>query len=140
MKEMNLQAGLHAVRQTQNYNESNEAIQKSDKLITKECKYCGRNHEKRKSQTCRECGITINFPAKCQAKNRVAAMKGQDRFYLDTIKTGENKVCETVPFTMLNQGGDVPNGDVKFFMDTGAECNVLPLRETDNMDLKKLAS
>ena len=52
MKEMTLQAGLHAVRQTQNYDESNEAVQKSDKLITKECKYCGRNHEKRKCQTC----------------------------------------------------------------------------------------
>ena len=146
MKEMNLQAGLHAVRQTQNEDESNEAGPKSDKVAIKDCKYCGRNHEKRKcpafGQTCRKCGIKNHFAAKCQAKNRVAAMQDQDRFYLGTTKTGENKVRETVTLTMLNQGDDVPNGDVQFLMDTGAECNVLPLtvyqKVTGDMDLKKL--
>ena len=146
MKEMNLQAGLHAVRQTQNEDESNEAAPKSDKVAIKDCKYCGRNHEKRKcpafGQTCRKCGIKNHFAAKCQAKNRVAAMQDQDRFYLGTTKTGENKVRETVTLTMLNQGDDVPNGDVQFLMDTGAECNVLPLtvyqKVTGDMDLKKL--
>ena len=146
MKEMNLQAGLHAVRQTQNENESNEAAPKSDKVAIKDCKYCGRNHKKCKclafGQTYRKCGIKNHFAAKCQAKNRVAAMQDQDGFYLGTTKIGENKVCETVTLTMLNQGDDVPNGDVQFLMDTGAECNVLPLtvyqKVTGDMDLKKL--
>ena len=93
-------------------------------------------------QTCRKCGIKNHFAAKCQAKNRVAAMQDQDRFYLGTTKTGENKVRETVTLTMLNQGDDVPNGDVQFLMDTGAECNVLPLtvyqKVTGDTDLKKL--
>ena len=48
MKEMNLQVGLHAVRQTQNQDEANEAAPKSDKVAVKYFKYCGRNHEKRK--------------------------------------------------------------------------------------------
>ena len=68
-------------------------------------------------------------------------MQDQDGFYLGTTKTGENKVRETVTLTMLNQGNDVPNGDVQFRMDTGAECNVLPLtmyqKVTGDMDLKK---
>ena len=34
MKEMNFQAGLHAVRQTQNEAEPNEAAPKSDKVAT----------------------------------------------------------------------------------------------------------
>ena len=57
-------------------------------------------------------------------------------------KTDENKVRETVTLTMLNQGDDVPNGDVQFLMDTGAKCNVLPLtvyqKVTGDMDRKKL--
>ena len=69
-------------------------------------------------------------------------MQDHDRFYLDATKTGENKVRETVTLTMLNQGDDVPNGDVQFLTDTGAECNVLPLtvyqKVTGDMDLNKL--
>ena len=146
MKEMNLQVGLHAVRQTQKQDEPNEAVPKSEKGMIKDCNYCGRVHEKRKcpafGQFCRKCGVKNHFAAKCQAKNKVAAMQDQDRFYLGTTKTGENIVRETVTLTMLNQVDDTPNGDLKFLMDTGAECNVLPLTVYQNVtgdkDLKKV--
>ncbi|CAB4017096.1 Transposon Ty3-G Gag-Pol poly, partial [Paramuricea clavata] len=56
---------------TQQHDGSKADVPKSDKAVIKDCKYCGRDHEK----------------LKCQAKN------------------------------------DVPNGDVQFLMDTGAESN-----------------
>ena len=44
--------------------------------------------------------------------------------------------------TMLNEVDDVPNGDVQFLMDTGAECNVLPVtvyqKVTGDKELKRL--
>ena len=68
----------------------------------------------------------------------MAAIQDRDRFYLGTTKTSENKVRETV----LNQCDDVPNRDVQFLMDTGAEYNALLLvvhqNVTIDMDLKKL--
>ena len=61
MKEMNLEAGLHAVRQTPQRDESKEGLSKHDKELIKDCKYCGRDHEKRKcpafNQICRKCGL-----------------------------------------------------------------------------------
>jgi hypothetical protein len=68
-----------------------------------------------------------NFAVKCKAKNKVAAVHDRDRFYLGTSKMGKNKVHATVTLTMLNEVDDVPNGNVQFLMDTGAECNVLSL-------------
>ena len=109
MKEMNLQAGLHAVRQTQNEDESNEAAPKLDNVATKDGKYSGRNHEKRKcpafGQTCRKCGIKNHFAAKCQwlpCKIKIDSIWAQPK----QLKTKFVK----------------PNGDVQFLMDTGAEC------------------
>ena len=126
---MNLQAGLHAVRQTQNEDESNEAAPKSDNVATKDGKYSGRNQEKREcpafGQACRKCGIKNHFAAKCQwlpCKIKIDSIWAQPK----QLKTKFMK----------------PNGDVQFLMDTGAECNVLPLtvyqKVTGDMDLKKL--
>ena len=146
MKEMNLEAGLHAVRQTPQRDESKEGLSKHDKEVIKDCKYCGRDHEKRKcpafNQICRKCGLKNHFAAKCHARNKVAAVQDQDRFYLGITKTGDNKVRETVTLTMLSEVDDVPNGDVQFLMDTGAECNVLPVtvyqKVTGDKELKRL--
>ena len=146
MKEMNLEAGIHAVRQTQQHDGSKEDVPKSDKVVIKDCKYCGRDHEKRQcpafGQTCRKCGVKNHFAVKCQAKSKVSAVHDQDRFYLGTTKTGEKEVRATVTLTMLNEVDDVPNGDVQFLMDTGAECNVLPLnvyqKVTGDKELNKL--
>ncbi len=71
--------------------------------------------------------IKKSLSAKCHARNKVAAVQDQDRFYLGITKMGDNKARETVTLTMLNEVDDVPNGDVQFLMDTGAECNVLPV-------------
>ena len=83
-----------------------------------------------------------HFAVKCQAKNKVAAVHDQDRFYLGTTKTRENKVRATVTLTILNEADEVPNGDVQFLMDTGAEYNVLPLnvyqKVTGDTELKQL--
>jgi hypothetical protein len=61
---------------------------------------------------------------------------------LGTTKTGEKEVRATVTLTMLNEVDDVPNGDVQFLMDTGAEFNVLPLnvyqKVTGDKELNKL--
>ena len=146
MKEMNLEAEIHAVRQTQQHDRSKEDVPKSDKVVIKDCKYCGRDHEKRKcpafGQTCRKCGVKNHFAVKCQAKSKVSAVHDQDQFYLGTTKTGEKEVRATVTLTMLNEVDDVPNGDVQFLMDTGAECNVLPLnvyqKVTGDKELNKL--
>ena len=146
MKEMNLEAGLHAVRQTPQRDESKEGLSKHDKEVLKDCKYCGRDHEKRKcpafNQICRKCGLKNHFAAKCHARNKVAAVQDQDRFYLGITKRGDKKVRETVTLTMLNEVDDVPNGDVQFLMDTGAECNVLPVtvyqKVTGDKKLKRL--
>ena len=55
---------------------------------------------------------------------------------------GDNKVRKSVTLTMLNEVDDVPNGEVQFLMDTGAECNVLPVnvyqKVTGEKELKRL--
>jgi hypothetical protein len=38
MKEMNLGTGIHAVRQTQQHDESKKDVPKSDKVVIKDCK------------------------------------------------------------------------------------------------------
>ena len=126
MEEMNLQVGavdLHAVRQTQNQDDANKAVPKSDKGVIKDCNYCGRVHEKRKrpafGQTCRKWAVKIHFVAKYQAKNKVAARQDQDRFYLSSTKIGENIVRETVNLTMLNEVDYTLNGDVNFLWTLG---------------------
>ena len=40
MKEMNVEAVIHAVRQTQQHDGSKEDVTKSDKVVIKDCKYC----------------------------------------------------------------------------------------------------
>ena len=66
MKEMNLEAGIHAVQQTQQQDEPKEDVPKLEKAVIKDCKYCGRDHERRNcpafGQTCRKCGKKIISP------------------------------------------------------------------------------
>ena len=63
---MNLEAGLHAVRQTQG-DESKEGLPKHDKAVIKDCKCCDRDHGKRKcpafNQVCRKWGLKNHFVA-----------------------------------------------------------------------------
>ena len=108
MKDMNLEAGLSAVRQTQQHNESKEDVSKFNKPEIKHCKYCGRDHDRRKcpafGQICRKCGVKNHLAAKCQAKNKVAAVQDKVRFYLT--------------LTMLKEEDGVPNVAIQFLMDT----------------------
>ena len=146
MKDLNLEAGLSAVWQTQQHNESKEDVSKFNKPGIKDCKYCGRDHDRRKcppfGQICRKCGVKNHFAAKCQVKNKVATVQDKDRFYMGITKMGANQVRETVTLTMLKEEDGVPNVVIQFLMDTGAECNVLPLSVyqdgTGDAELRKL--
>ena len=99
-----------------------------------DCKYCGRDHQKGKCQAygqkCKNCGKMNHFANKCMSKTAsyrtrkpVHRLEEQsesdpDEMYLDMVKTtsGEDWEVDLV----------INDKKVRFKIDTGAQCNVIP--------------
>ena len=96
----------------------------------KDCKYCGRDHEKRKcpayGQTCRNCNAANHFAAKYPNKNRICTVLELEKFHLGAARRAGQEGRDMVTLTLANGAEDVTGQEVTFLMDTGAECNVLP--------------
>ena len=105
-----------------------------------ECKYCGRRHAKRDcpayGQICRNCGKKNHFQTKCRATTSTVCTT-EEIFFVGLVGDSASKAVITVTV-----GSSKPNSQVQFQMDTGSECNVLPLktycRATGDRKMKKL--
>ena len=91
-----------------------------------DCRYCGRRHAKREcpayGQTCRKCGKKNHFQAKCKATTSTVHTTEQI-FFVGFIGDRSTNAVIT-----MDVGHPRTSSRVKFQMDTGAECNVLPLK------------
>lgn len=108
----------------------------------KNCRKCGKSHAARKcpafGQTCHECGKSNHYAKMCRSKNRNKKIhvvdSGSDtdsEFGIETVEsTTERKKWSVV----LN----VENSPVKFKIDTGAQCNIIPRSVCDLLGIKKL--
>ena len=121
MKVMTTESRLNAVKEKE---QSDGGPFVNDSRI-KDCKYCGRNHERCNcpafGQTYAYCKRKNHFVAKCLAKNKVSTF--QERFYLSTAGIVGHESREMVPLA-VSKGAKV---EVALVMDTGAECKLLPL-------------
>ena len=126
MKVMSAESGLSAVKEKEK-EQSDNAPSVSSGWI-KDCRFCGRNHERRScpafGQICAYCKKRNHFVAKCHAKSKVSTV--QERFYLSAAGVG-NRGREMVTLTVSKEPKPLSGHDVRFLMDTGAECNLLPL-------------
>ena len=86
----------------------------------KDCRFCGRNHERRScpafGQICAYCKKGNQFVAKCPAKSKVSTV--QERFYLSAADVG-NRSREMVTLTISKEPKPLSGHDVSFLMDTG---------------------
>ena len=105
-----------------------------------DCRYCGRRHAKREcpayGQTCRKCGKKNHFQAKCKATTSTVHTTEQI-FFVGFIGDRSTNAVIT-----MDVGHPRTSSRVKFQMDTGAECNVLPLKAyygaTGDRHMKKI--
>ena len=88
MKVMSAESGLSAVKEKEK-EQSDNAPSISSGWI-KDCRFCGRNHERRScpgfGQICAYCKKRNHFVAKCPAKSKVSTV--QERFYLSAAGVG----------------------------------------------------
>ena len=126
MKVMSAESGLSAVKEKEK--EQSENVPSVSSGWIKDCRFCGRNHERRScpafGQICAYCKKKNHFVAKCPAKSKVSTV--QERFYLSAAGVG-NGGREMVTLAVSKESKPLSGHDVSFLMDTGAECNLLPL-------------
>jgi len=143
MKVMSPESGLSAVKEKQKEKEQSENLPSVSGGWIKDCRFCGRNHERCScpafGQICAYCKKKNHFVVKYPAKSKVSNV--QVRFYLSAAGVG-NGGREMVTLTVSKEPKALSGHDVTFLMDTGAECNLLPLdvykRATGDLHLKFL--
>ena len=124
--------------------------QKSDR--SHECRYCGTSHEFKKElcpaygKRCAKCGRENHYARKCQQKGIQKSVRlvdessaVEDAVY-QVKETAREQVSDRFVTLRLRESGNY----MKFQLDTGAECNVIPLRlykkATGDFQLKKITS
>ena len=106
-----------------------------------ECRYCGYHHANCPAygQTCRKCGQKNHFKAKCRSTTphvNTAEEVSEGVFHISQVGCGSR--------AMITMEVDKPSShsQVAFQLDTGAECNLLWLKEyrrvTGDVDLKQV--
>ena len=132
--------------------ETRETVNKLD-----ECKYCGRQHEFRKElcpaygKTCSNCKKPNHFAAKCmQGKRPYTPQRNMVRQLEEEEETDDS--TETFQINTVNAIDDsqlvtlkIKNGNfIRFQLDTGAQCNVLPIHiykaATKDVSLKDMTA
>ena len=126
MKVMSSESGLFAVKEQKKGQLDGVPVVSEGRI--KDCPFCGRSHERRNcpafGQVCAYCKKKNHFVAKCLAKSKVSTF--QEHFYLSIAGVG-GKGHEMVTLTVCKDDKCAPGCEIPFFMDTGAECNLLPV-------------
>ena len=142
IKVMTVESGLNAVKQKEKEQSDDTPLVNDNRI--RNCRFCGRNHERRNcpafGQTCAYCKKKNHFVAKCPAKSKVSTV--QEKFYLSTAGVPSGEGREVVTLNVSKDADSMTGHEVAFLMDTGAECNLLPLDVykgvTGDLDLNSL--
>ncbi len=131
--EENSSTAIHSFKSTKEQSET-------DKALYRECWNCGYKHEPKKEacpaigKMCNKCNKKNHFAAKCRSKHSVKAVADQDEVY----QTGSSNLDDTQLVTLKLDSGNY----LRFQVDTGAQCNVIPLglykKATRDYRLKKI--
>ena len=126
MKVMSSESGVFAVKEQEKGQSEGVPVVTEGRI--KDCRFCGRSHERRNcpafGQICAYCKKKNHFVAKCPAKSKVSAV--QERFYLSVAGvSGGGR--EMVTLTVFKDDRSATGYEIPFVMDTGAECNLLPV-------------
>ena len=120
MKVMSAESGLSVVKEKDKQKEKLGNVPSVSSGWIKDCKFCGRNHERRScpafGQICAYCKKKNHFVVKCPAKSKVSC-----------VQCTGNGGREMATLTASKESNALSSNDVTFLMDTGAECNLLPL-------------
>lgn len=121
---------VHAVKE-KSHLQNDSPSQRSQRQVQflKECRFCGKAHEKSRfkcpawGKMCNKCGSPNHFASRCRQTSRVNAIESdatEDNYLVFSV-SGTSDCNETVTMQL-------PNGNyLKFQLDTGAQCNVVPL-------------
>ncbi|KAK2570249.1 hypothetical protein P5673_005029 [Acropora cervicornis] len=112
------------------------------------CRFCGRRHESKREacpawgKQCVKCGKEYHFARKCplsSTSNKVSLLEEEDELpVFQVFKVSANQSSYSSLVTLK-----VPSGNfIRFEIDTGARCNVLPVhiykKATSDCDLKRV--
>nr|XP_058968946.1 uncharacterized protein LOC131795390 [Pocillopora verrucosa] len=142
IKVMTVESGLNAIKQKEKELSRDTPLVNDNRI--RNCRFGGRNHERRNcpafGQTCAYCKKKNHFVAKCPAKSKVSTV--QEKFYLSTAGVPSDEGREVVTLNVSKDADSMTGHEVAFLMDTGAECNLLPLDVykgvTGDLDLNSL--
>ncbi len=123
---------VHTVRQTRTRHGAQANDPDMSRYIIRNCKYCGRDHNKCKCPTygvnCKKCGKRNHFASKCTVCLSTRSQKNintvseetesENEFYVDAVnaRNGEDWMV-----TIKLNGHKT-----KFKIDTGAQCTIIP--------------
>lgn len=104
--------------------------QRDPPLHRPECRFCGYQHGNRqcpaRGQTCHKCGQKNHFQSKCRSTNpKVNAVEEVPE---EVFRIGKVGSTSSASITM-EVGMQSSQSQVTFQLDTGAECNLLSLKE-----------
>ena len=123
--EENSSASIHAVKSGREQAKSSE----TEKSTYRECWNCGYRHEHKKEacpalgKTCNKCNKRNHFAAKCRSQRSVKAVAA-DEDKDEVFQTGPaGNLDDTQLITLKLESGNY----LRFQVDTGAQCNVVPL-------------
>ncbi|XP_062601076.1 uncharacterized protein K02A2.6-like [Saccostrea cucullata] len=148
-------AEVHALRGNGYKPKTNNlrSAQATPKLLAKNCMYCGRKHEASKlkcpayGETCHKCKKKDHFKAMCGQHSKSTQNSGQkpgkynrklhqvtdndsdsdsNENYYDTIRSVTSEPKKHVYATM-----NIDKTTIKFQVDSGASCNVIPISKLD---------
>ena len=126
MKVMSSESGVFAVKEQEKGQSEGVPVVTEGRI--KDCRFCGRSHERRNcpafGKICAYCKKKNHFVAKCPAKSKVSAV--QERFYL-SVAGVSGRGREMVTLTVFKDDKSATGYEIPFVMDTGAECNLLPV-------------
>ena len=103
----------------------------NQQTLVVQCKYCGTSHERNKlkcpavGKTCKKCGKQNHFAKVCKSVLNTHPVDTHD-LYVGSVEQDRN--VDTVSSTEeeWNITVEIFNKPLKFKLDTGAKCNVLP--------------
>ena len=96
------------------------------------CGRCGKTHAKQKcpafGQKCHRCGNMNHYQALCRSKTvaTVQVDDGPDQYEICTVGEQPSRVNKALVNLYVN--GRQPGNEVRFQVDTGSECDLLPLK------------
>lgn len=116
------------------------SVQSTVQYESYDCRKCGKRHKKANcpafGKKCNGCGKFNHFSIGCQIKNLKKVSEIQHNspnndydFYVDLVKCNKS--------TYWKQSLEIGNKIVEFKLDTGADCNVLPVQVFQSIQFKE---